>query len=126
MPHLISRRAAKIATMTLAVTAALAGTSVASSTPVGPLPAGPTSTIRTQAGELIAVALPHRSGGRTWRVARQFDGRVVQQVSEADVGANVVVIFKALHSGKTTLAFALTKGESSMASESRTVTVLVD
>jgi hypothetical protein len=34
-------------------------------------------------------------------------------VSEADVGPSVVVVFRAVHRGKATVAFALTRGESS-------------
>lgn len=97
----------------------------ASAPPVGPLPAGPHATVTTRTGELVAVALPHRSGGRVWRIARAFDPRVVKQVSEADVGTSVVLVFKALHSGKTTLAFALTRGETPKALEARTYKVVV-
>ena len=95
------------------------------STPVGPLPAGPASTIATQRGELIAVALPHRTAGRVWRIARTFDTRVIRQVGEADVGTAVVLTFKATGKGTATLRFGLTKGETAKAFESRRVTVTV-
>ena len=104
---------------------ALAAPAFASSTPVGPLPAGPTSTIQTQKGQLVAFALPHRTGGRVWRIARPFDSKVVQQVSEADVGANVVLVFRATGSGKTTVSFGLTRGETAKAYESRRFVVVV-
>ena len=115
---------------TLAITAAVACASAAvaaqkDSTPVGPLPAGPTSTIATQRGELIAVALPHRTGGRVWRIARPFDTRVIRQVGEADVGTAVVLTFKATGKGSAVLRFGLTKGETAKAFESRRVTVAV-
>jgi len=95
---------------------ALAGAAAvahADSTPVGPLPAGPVTTIQSPRGELLAVALPHRSGGRVWRVARPFDAKVVQQVSEADVGSSVVLVFRAGNAGNTTIAVALTRGDAS-------------
>ena len=113
---------------TLALAAVAAATAVgagASSTPVGPLPAGPTATLATQAGELVAVALPHRAGGRSWRIARAFDSGVLHQVSEADVGSNVVLVFKTTSPGRATLAFALTRGETAKAYEARIFKVRV-
>ena len=102
---------------------ALASQGVASAPPVGQLPSGPTSTIRTQPGQLVAFALPHRAGGRVWRVARAFDSHVLQEVSEADVGTSVVLVFKVTGAGETTVAFGLTRGERSIAYESRRFTV---
>ena len=61
-----------------------------------------------------------------WRTARAFDARVVAEVSEADVGANVVLVFRAVGPGKTTVTFALTRGETAKAYESRRFTVQVD
>ena len=55
----------------------------------------------------MAFALPHRSAGRVWRVARKFDAKVVQQVTEGDVGPTVVLVFKATGKGTTTVAFGL-------------------
>jgi hypothetical protein len=90
------------------------------------LPSGPASTIQTQKGQLVAFALPRRTGGRVWRVARTFDSNVVQQVSEGDVGRGVVVVvFKAIDNGTTTVAFGLTRGETAKAFESRRYTVRV-
>ncbi len=89
------------------------------STPVGPLPAGPVSTIQTQKGELVAVALPHRANGRVWRIARPVNAKVVREVSEADVGNSVVIVFKAAGSGNATVSFGLTRGETAKAYESR-------
>ena len=103
----------------------LAAPALADSTPVGPLPAGPTSTIQTQKGQLVSFALPSRTGGKVWRVARAFDSKVLQQVSEANVGANVVLIFRATGAGKTTVSFGLTKGETAKAYESRRYVVIV-
>jgi hypothetical protein len=95
----------------------------ASAPPVGPLPAGTHSIVTTKAGELVAVALPHRSGGRAWRIARAFDSRLVTEVSEADVGSNVVLVFKTHRAGNVTLTFALTRGETAKAFEAKTFEV---
>jgi hypothetical protein len=100
--------------------------SLAAAPPVGRLPAGPTSTIQTQKGQLVAFALPKRAEGRVWRVARRFDARVVRQVSEGEVASGaVVVVFKAVAPGTTTVAFGLTRGETARAFESRRYTVRV-
>jgi len=85
----------------------------ADSTPVGPLPPGPVTTITTKPGLLVAVALPHAGGGLVWRIARRYDARVVKQVSEADVGSSVVLVFKAVGRGRTSIVFALTRGDAS-------------
>ena len=93
---------------------------LADSTPVGPLPAGPTATIDVQHGELVALALPGRNAGRVWRIARRFDSNVLVQVSEANVGSSVVLVFRARGAGQTTVSLALTKGDvSSKALEAR-------
>jgi hypothetical protein len=105
--------------------AAVAGASRATAPPIGPLPAGPIATIQTQTGELVAFALPHRANGRTWRIAKPFDAKVLRQVSEADVGNQVVLVFKAAGAGTTVVAFGLTRGERPTAFESRHFTVSV-
>jgi hypothetical protein len=94
---------------------AIVAAAQAGSTPVGPLPAGPVSTITTTPNQLVAVALPHppRRSGLVWRLARRYDSHIVRQVSEADVGANVVVVFKVVGGGNTSLVFALTRGDAS-------------
>jgi hypothetical protein len=97
----------------------------ASAPPVGALPAGPTASVVTRAGELVAVALPLRRGGLTWRIARPFDSAVVNEVTEADVRTSVVLVFRALHTGDTKLRFALTRGETSKAFEAKTFSVHV-
>jgi hypothetical protein len=95
---------------------ALAGTASADSTPVGPLPAGPVQTITVKRGQLVAVALPKAasSTGLVWRVARAYDAKVVTQTEEADVGARtVVVVFRAVGTGRASVIFAQTKGDTS-------------
>ena len=123
----MSRRFLRMAAVAGAavVAATFVAVGQADSPPVGALPNGPTSTIQTQKGQLIAFALPKRSAGRVWRIARKFDATVVRQVSEADVGNSVVLVFKATGSGTTTVALGLTRGETSKAFESRRCTVRV-
>jgi hypothetical protein len=85
----------EVAFAVAAVTAATAvSAALASAPPVGPLPAGPSSTIKTTKGQLVAFALPHRTGGRVRRVAGAFKPAVLRQVSEADVGEQVVLVFQ--------------------------------
>jgi hypothetical protein len=88
-------------------------TGVASATapPVGKLPKAQVTTVSVAHGGLVSVALPARATGLEWRLARRFDATVLSEVGEADVGANVVVIYKALKPGKATVVYALTKGE---------------
>ena len=119
-------RAVAVVVAATALTAAgVAGATLKDSPPVGPLPSGPTSTIVTQKGQLVAFALPHRTAGRVWRVARKFDPKVVQQVTEGDVGSTVTLVFKATGKGTTTVVFGLTRGETAKAYESRRFTVRV-
>ena len=123
-----------MSTRSLAALGVAAGIALASataaksdSTPVGPLPKGPITTITTHPNQLVAVALPHasKSSGLVWRIARKFDSRVVTEVSEADVGTNVVLVFKVRARGKTSLVFALTRGDtSSKAVKSATHTIV--
>jgi len=117
------RAAALVAVVALA--GATAAATRASSPPIGPLPPGAHATVTTKAGELVAIALPHRSGGRVWRIARRFDGSVLREVSEADVGQSVVIVFKAVRPGALTLSYALTRGETTKALEARTFTVRI-
>jgi len=119
------RMVALIAAATALTAIAVAGASLKTAPPVGPLPSGPSSTIETQKGQLVAFALPRRSAGRVWRVARNVDAKVVQQVSEADVGSSVVLVFRATGKGTATVSFGLTRGETAKAYESRRFTVRV-
>jgi hypothetical protein len=65
--------------------------------------------------QLVAVALPHapRQSGLVWRLARHYDSHIVRQISEANVGANILVVFKVVGRGNTSLVFALTRGDAS-------------
>ncbi|MBV8064753.1 MAG: hypothetical protein JOY73_04460 [Actinobacteria bacterium] len=62
---------------------ALAGGALADSAPVGPLPKGPVTTVKTSPNQLVAVALPHASAksGLVWRIARRYDSTVVRITS---------------------------------------------
>jgi hypothetical protein len=111
--------------LVVAALAAFAGAALASAPPVGPLPAGPTTKIETVRGQLVSFALPHRAGGRVWRIARPFNGTVLREVAEADVGKQVVLVFAATGRGTTTVSFGLTVGERAKAYESRRFTVVV-
>ena len=79
------------------------------------MPKGPVSTIATHRGWLVAVAFPRlaKSTGLVWRLARPVDSAVLQQVSEADVGKNVVVVYRVTGTGQTSVIFALTRGDTS-------------
>ncbi len=97
----------------------------ASAPPVGKLPKAPLTTVSIPSGGLVSVALPARAKGFVWRLARQVDPTVLREVGEADVGANVVVVFKAVHPGTTTVVYALTKGETPKAYKAIAYKVLV-
>jgi hypothetical protein len=128
-PHL--RRARRpLAFVVVATCASALAVAVASAdtTPVGPLPKGPHSTIAAERGSFVAVALPRQkpSTGLVWRLARQVDPAVLRQVSEGDVGSSVVVVFRAMDAGSAKVVFALTRGDSSpRALRSTTYTVRV-
>src|SRR4051812_3744874 len=92
----------------------------ASSTPVGPVPAGPVIQVAAPKGTLVAVALPRKSNGLVWRLAREVDPTVLRESSEADIGPNVVIVFRAVGKGVTKVVFALTRGERSHAYASLT------
>lgn len=103
----------------------LAAGAVASATPVGPLPKGPVTTIVAPKGSLVSVALSKNSGGKVWRQANTVDSKVLVQVSEGDVGATVVIVFKAVAPGSATVAYGLTRGETKKAYASATFKVQV-
>jgi hypothetical protein len=110
------------AVLTLVVALAADG----SAPPVGQLPKGPTSTIRTTQGALVAIALPHRAHGLIWRLARGFDASVLREVSEANVGRDVVVVYRAVREGRVRLAYGLTRGETRRAHEALRFNVVID
>jgi hypothetical protein len=110
----------------LAVIAAavVAASTRAASTPVGPLPTGPTTTISAKRGTLVSVALPVRAG-KSWRLARAYNPRVVAEVTEATLGKQVVLVYRAVGPGSTRVVFGLTRGETRKAYASATYVITV-
>src|SRR3954453_7103106 len=100
-----------IATLSVIALSGGAAVALADSAPIGPLPPGPVASIAAQRGDMVAVALPQRSGGRVWRVARPINDNILHQLSEANVGASVVIVFRAHNAGATTVSVALTKSD---------------
>jgi hypothetical protein len=101
-----------------ALSALVATPAFADSTPIGALPTGPVTTVTTHRGLLVAVALPHPADkGLVWRLARRVDPKVVREVSEADVGKNVVIVFAVTGKGRASIVYALTRGDSSPKAE---------
>jgi hypothetical protein len=96
----------------------------AAAPPVGPLPKGPVSTISTSKGSLVSIALPSRAG-KSWRLARAVNPKVLVEVTEANVGANVVVIYRATGPGSVKVVYGLTRGETAKAFASATYNVTV-
>ena len=96
----------------------------ASAPPVGRLPNGPVTTVKTPQGTFVSLALPHLNG-LSWRLARRFDSRVVAQAGEGDIGTTVVITYRAKAAGHTKLIYAATRGESTVAKAARTYDVTV-
>jgi hypothetical protein len=115
----------RIAFGALVTALVLVASAAASAPPVGRLPAGPTQHITTQRGQLVAIALPHAANGRVWRLARAVNPKVATEVSEADVGANVVVVYRATGRGSVTISYGLTRGETAHAYAARRFAVVV-
>jgi hypothetical protein len=63
--------------------------------------------------------------GKSWRVARPYDSRVVAQVTEGDLGKQVVLVYRATGRGTTRLVFGLTRGETRKAFASATYAITV-
>ncbi len=94
---------------------ALSGAAIASAPPVGPLPPSKIQRISTARGSLVSVAVPKRPGGYVWRIARTYNGHVLREVTEGDVGSTVVIVFRAVGRGTTTVVLAETRGETAKA-----------
>ena len=112
--------------LVLILAGVLATAATSSAPPVGPLPAGPVAQITVRHGELFAVALAKpRGAGQVWRVARAYNSKVVAEVSEGVQRGNVVVVYRALRAGKTSIVYAVTFGETTKALQARTFRVTV-
>ena len=110
-----SMMAIGFAALVTGVVLAVAAAARADSRPVGPLPPGPISTITTAPEQLVAVAMPRATvrSGLVWRLARRYNSHVVRQVSEANLGRTVVLVYRIVGRGDTSLVFALTRGDTS-------------
>ena len=115
---------ARIALMLAAGALTLATTALAAAPPVGPLPPGPTTKISVTKGELFAVALPGVPG-RSWRLKGGYNPRLVHELSEANVGSSIVIVFKAAGHGTTKLAYGATRGETAKAYAAKRFTITV-
>jgi hypothetical protein len=119
----------KLRPVLTAAVCALAAVPVASATapPVGPLPSGPTSSVRVGPGGGFVVTLPRPAvAGGSWRVARAFDAKVVEQTWEHTTASGGVELgFAAAGAGTTKLVFAVTRGETARAYAARTVRITV-
>jgi hypothetical protein len=87
----------------------------ADSTPVGSLPPGPVTTVIAARGSLVAIALPRAaaSTGLVWRLARPLDPAIAREVSEADVGSAVVIVYRVAGKGRARIVYAQTRGDAS-------------
>jgi len=94
---------------------ALSGAAIAGAPPVGPLPPSKIQRISTARGSLVSVAVPKRQGGYVWRIARTYNGHVLREMTEGDVGSTVVIVFRAVGPGTTTVVLAETRGETAKA-----------
>ncbi len=111
-----------------AATAALAGpVARGSAEPVGPLPKHPVAYVKVLRGATFLLRVPKRpvNSGLVWRIARQYDGKVVRQVGEGEDRLTVWLRFKAVRAGTTRVVLALTKGETRKAYAARTWVVMV-
>jgi hypothetical protein len=107
------RRWLRCGVAAVVVAGCAAAVASASAPPVGPLPAGSVSDITAQVGTLFAMAFPSHSAssGLVWRGARPVDPAVARPLWDADVGASVVVVYRAVGVGRATVVYALTRGE---------------
>jgi hypothetical protein len=96
----------------------------ASAPPVGPLPRGAVTSISTPKGSLVSVALPTRTG-KSWRLARTVNAHVLVQISEANVGSAIVIVYRAVGQGSVSVRYGLTIGEQRKAYASATFDVRV-
>jgi hypothetical protein len=99
----------------LAASAAPASAHPATAPPVGALPAGPTAKVHMRKGQIVTFALPHGVHGKVWRIKGSVNGKILREVSEADRGTKVDVVFKAVGKGTAIVRFGLTRGETSHA-----------
>ena len=115
----------------LVVVAAVAAATLVSSVhatapPVGPLPKGPVTEIRVPHGLLFSLVVPRPArAGLVWRGARQVNVAVARPLREAEVNGDIVFVYRAGHAGRTTVVYALTKGETPKAYQARYFRIVV-
>ena len=114
-----------LAGMIALAVAAVAFSAQASAPPVGPLPKGIVTKIQVQHGQLFAIVLARPAAGLTWRGARLSDATVARPLDEGELKGNIVFVYRAGHTGKTTVVYALTKGEGPKALQARMFEVTV-
>jgi hypothetical protein len=119
-------QARTLVALAAALAAAVLGVSArASAPPVGPLPAGPVTSIRVEHGRLFALVVPRPAAGLTWRGARQSDATVARPLDEGELNGNIVFVYRAGRPGTTTVVYALTRGEGTKALKARFFAVTV-
>jgi hypothetical protein len=110
----------------LLVAAVAASAAFASAPPVGPLPGGPTKAVAVKTHGTFVITLPKsKQAGLVWRVARPFKSGVVRQLDEGETKSSVWLRFRSVAPGRTSLVFALTRGERTKALAARTFVVTV-
>jgi len=97
-----------------------------SSPPIGHLPPGPKQAIRVKAHGSFKVLLPRsKCPGLVWRLARPYAKEVARQTGEGEEENIIWVRFSSGRPGTTRLVYALTRGETAHAYESRTYVITV-
>ena len=81
--------------------------------------------IQVQHGQLFALVLPKPGNGYAWRGAKNTNANVAKPLDEGELNGNIVLVYKALKAGKTTVAYGLTKDETEKAYKSQTFQVTV-
>jgi hypothetical protein len=109
-----------------AAAAAFTAAALATAPPVGPLPPGPTKAVAVKPNHTFVITLlKSKNAGLVWRSARNYDGTVVREVKEGETRSTVWLRFTSVGTGKTSLVFALTRGERTHAFAARTFRVTV-
>jgi hypothetical protein len=81
--------------------------------------------ITVRHGQRFALLLPKPAGGFVWRGALNTHVRVAAPLNEGEVSGDIVLVYTALRAGRTTIAYALTRGETTRAYRSQTFVVTV-
>jgi len=109
----------------LSAAAFVAVSARATAPPVGPLPKGTVTSIRVPHGQLFALVVPRPATGLSWRGARQSDATIARPLDEGELNGNIVFVYRAGHSGKTTVVYALTHDEQPRALKARYFAITV-